>query len=106
MNDASSKKHKQLFTRRTEVEAHLAALLKQSGSGASVEQFKQLIYEQGSIIPFGDFVTAAFRQFPTRRRDVDIATRLAVLQLLNSAPHTTPSVHVPTVGFWPKPSRC
>src|SRR5262249_42778208 len=65
MRDANSKKHEQLFARRTEIEAHLAALLKQIGSDATVGKFKQFIYEQGSIIPFGDFVTLAFRQFPT-----------------------------------------
>jgi hypothetical protein len=40
----------QLTTRRAETEAHLAALLKQAGSSATIEQFKKLIYEQGSVI--------------------------------------------------------
>jgi hypothetical protein len=78
----------QLNARRAEIEAHLAALLKQSGSGASVEQFKKFIYDKGSVISFGDFVSLAFREFPTRRRDVDIDTRLAVLtDAWNYFPH-------------------
>jgi hypothetical protein len=68
-----------LIARRIEIEAHLAALLKQSGSGATVEQFKKFTYEKGSVIPFGDYVSLAFREFPTLRRDVDIDTRLSVL---------------------------
>lgn len=69
----------QLIRRRAETEAHLAALLKQSGSGATVEQFTKFVYEKGSVISLGDFVAVAICQFPTRRRDVDFATRLAVL---------------------------
>ena len=59
-------------------QAHLAALLKQSGSGATVDQFKKFIYEKGSVISLGDYVSATLRQFPTRRRDVDVDTRLSV----------------------------
>jgi len=78
----------ELITRRAEVEAHLAALLKQSGSGATVEQFKKLIYDKGSVISLGEFVSVAFRQFPTRRRDVDVGTRLAVItDAWNYFPH-------------------
>jgi hypothetical protein len=88
MSETGSKKHDQLFARRAEIEAHLAALLEQSGSGASVEQFAKFIYEKGSVIPFGDFLTAAFCQFPTLRRDVDIGTRLAVItDAWNYFPH-------------------
>jgi hypothetical protein len=77
-----------LIMRRAEAEAHLAALLKQSGSGSTVEQFKTFIYEKGSVISLGDFVAVAFREFPTRRRDVDIETRLAVLtDAWNYFPH-------------------
>jgi hypothetical protein len=60
-------------------QAHLAALLKQSGSGATVDQFLKFIYEKGSVISLGDYVSVTFRQFPTRRRDVDVDTRLSVL---------------------------
>src|SRR5262249_42442090 len=78
----------ELLTRRAEIEAHVGALLKQSGSGATVEQFKKLIYTHGSVVPFGDFMTLAFREFPTQRRDVDIDTRLAVItDAWNYFPH-------------------
>jgi hypothetical protein len=78
----------QLITRRAETEAHLAALIKQSGSGATVQQFEKFIYENGSFISLGDYVSLALRQFPTRRHDVDIDTRLAVLtDAWNYFPH-------------------
>jgi hypothetical protein len=77
-----------LITHRAETEAHLAALLEKTGGGASVEQFKKFIYEKGSVISFGVYVSAAFRLFPTRRRDVDIDTRLSVLtDAWNYFPH-------------------
>jgi hypothetical protein len=68
----------QLTLRRVEIETHLVALLEQTGSGATVQQFKKSIYEKGSVISFVDLASAAFGQFPTRRRDVDIDTRLPV----------------------------
>jgi hypothetical protein len=77
-----------LVTRRAEVEAHLAAFLRQSGSGASVEQFKKFIYEKGSVISLGEYVSLTFRLFPAQRRDVDIDTRLSVLtDAWNYFPH-------------------
>ena len=69
------------------IEAYFATLLKQTGSGTTVEQFEQFIYGQGSVISFGDFVEAAFRLFPPATR-VDIATRLAVMtDAWNYFPH-------------------
>jgi len=71
-----------------EIEGHLATLLKQSGSDATVDQLTKFIYEKGSVISLGDFVVATFRHFPTRRRFVDIAARLAVLtDAWNYFPH-------------------
>jgi hypothetical protein len=78
----------QLIERRVEIETHLAAFLKQSGSGASVEQFKKFIYEKGSVISLGDYVSLTFRLFPAQRRDVDIDTRLSLLtDAWNYFPH-------------------